>query len=204
MPRGVPSLGKSVERDKLQEESDIPKAELLGVIPDSTVETIQKPQPTTSYNDGVDVTTLPPPWETDPRWSRDNTNARQFVDVPDEWELRWLNPRLIDQFGWRDWMPVMSSDPRVKVKVRALVTVGNNIQRGGPNGPILAFMPRHWVESRQRIKDERVKRLSQSAVERQESLRETLKRSTRGGVVVTGVTHPTHTMGEGVDMQKDV
>ena len=142
-----------------------------------------------------------PPWESDPRWTRDNTNARRFVDAPDRWELRWLNPRQIDHSGLRDWQVVAASDPRVTVKNRSMIAPDNTIRKGGHGGMILAFMPKTWVESRNRLKNSQVNRRTQSAVDRQQDVKERINRGEYGPhVKVTSAAHPTHTSGDGRTM----
>lgn len=200
MPRGVPRLGAGVRPSSIEEHTEAPTADAVGTIRSTRIET----HTPTSYGSGADLTELPPPWEVDPRWSKDNTDARQFVRVPETWELRWINPRLIDQVGWRDWQPVMASDPQVTVLVRQLVDVNNNIRRGGQTGDVLGWMPRHWVESRKRQKAERVARMTASAPRRIEELRERMRRGGFGPhVALESATHPTHTVGEGRTMKDD-
>ena len=188
MPRGVPRLGRLVEQEALRETED------LGVLRTSS------PSAQVAFGAEVDITELPPPWESDPNYAKDNTDARRFIDVPVEWELRWINPRLLEAAGWRDWMPVMASDPRVTVKVQSLIDVGGNIRRGGPTGDLLAWMPKHWVESRRRKKAERAAQLTRQAVTRQDEVISQVRRATKGAVVVDSASHPTHTIGEGSTM----
>jgi len=143
----------------------------------------------------------PPPWETDdPRYAA--SDARQFVEVPKEWALRWLNPKIIEQSGWRYWQPVMASDPRVKVKVESMVTPEQNIRRGGAvGGDILGWMYQSWVESRRKLLSSAAAKLRESAIQRQELLKEEIKRGTYGPVSLTESKHPTHTKGEGRSMK---
>jgi len=145
---------------------------------------------------------LPPPWEADPKYLKHNTDARRFVDVPDKWELRWLNPRLIEANGLRDWEPVKSTDPKVKVKNRALITPEYYIRRGGQGGDLLCWMPRSWVISRNRLKLERAAKMAASAVARQEQTVEEIQRGHFGPHThVDSYRHPTHTVGDGRTMQ---
>src|SRR5262245_16922299 len=94
MPSGVPNIGsKHIHQAQTSAAGDlteIPQAKELGSIPMSTL----LPPPPTEER---------PPWETNPEWHRHNTDARRYVTVPAEWELRWLNPRLIEEVGLRDW-----------------------------------------------------------------------------------------------------
>lgn len=196
MPRGVPNLGRLAELDRLKEAAEVPTTKAVGTI---AVETIDV-KPATSFGAEIDMTELPPPWESDPSYAKDNTDARRFIDVPVDWELRWINPRLLEAAGWRDWMPVMASDRRVTVKVNSLIDAGGNIRRGGPGGDILAWMPKHWVASRLRLKAERVDRLTRQAVDKQDELASQVRGASRGRISVDSASHPTHTMGEGRTM----
>ena len=196
MPRGVPTINSRAE-----ELIDAPAPEVIGTIKPTT-------DPDSSLNrvGGVsfDPDETPPPWEVDPKYGRHTTDARRFVEVPENWELRWINPRMIDQYGWRDWQPVMASDPRVHVIVRQLIDPGNNIRRGGPGGDVLAWMYRSWVESRKAQKADLVARQTRRAVERSQRVREEINRGSFGpNLRVESVTHPTHTMGEGKSMETD-
>lgn len=143
-----------------------------------------------------------PPWEVDEHFGKHNSDARRFVDVPADWELRWLNPRLIDQIGTRYWQAVSASDPRVTVKVAMLRSPENYIRRGGPGGDILFYMPKSWVESRARWKAERNAKTTQSAVDRAAATAEAINRGEFGSKVSQAtVTHPTHTIADGRSMR---
>src|SRR5262245_1368871 len=83
-----------------------------------------------------------PPWEVQGGFAA--SDARAFVDVPSDWTLYWVNPRLLDQEGWRYWQKVDPADSRVKLKVDSMKQVDNTIRRGGVNGDILAWMPTYW------------------------------------------------------------
>ena len=143
-----------------------------------------------------------PPWEVDQSFGKHDSDARKYVDVPDEWELRWLNPRLIDQIGTRYWQAVSASDPRVKVKVRMLVSPENYIRRGGPGSDILYYMPKVWVASRDRWKAERNAKHTQTAVDRFQATAEAINRGEFGSKVgAATVSHPTHTIADGRTMR---
>lgn len=202
-PVGVPRIGSSLaaERDQRDELlADTPKAELIGVIPESTLRTSENPSLFTVPSGGSITDPPPPPWETDPNKVRDDTDARSFVECPREWVLRWVNPRLLDQIGWRWWEPVMDSDPRVNVRNRQMVSVEGNVRRGGRGGDILAWMWRSWYESNQARKQERVARRTQSAVERFEGLKE---RRFGPYIRFVGGSHPRQTIGEGRTMREN-
>lgn len=181
-------------------------AKVLGTL---AIDSLLKPeQPHSAWVAGgvpIDLTEAPPPWELKPEKRSDNTNARRFVEVPDTWELRWVSKRQLEKNGWNHWQPVMASDPRVKVLVSQMVDVGNNIVRGSQTtGDVLAWMPRHWVESRARHKAERTARLTQKAVQRQHALKEAYNRGEFGPHVrFEGAKHPTHTQADGRTLEKD-
>ena len=141
----------------------------------------------------------PPPWQTS--GAHPESDARNFVDVPPDWVLRWLNPRLIDLLGWRDWKPVMASDPRVVVHVKTCVDPSNNIRRGGHSGDVLSYMPRHWYEAKRAAQTKTTQQATQSAVDRQAQLREDFSRGRYGpSVRLDSATHPTHTIADGRTM----
>lgn len=147
----------------------------------------------------------PPPWEIDKGWLKHNTDARRFVSAPDAWELRWLNPKMIDRSGFRDWQTVSASDPRVTLKVPSMRDPSNLIRRGGQNGDILCYMPKHWVESRNLLKAERANKALQSSVARQQQFTEEVNRGHFGPHThMDAAKHPTHTMAEGKSMEKEV
>lgn len=179
---GTPKIGR---RDSLKEElSQTPPVEVLGTI-NPTI--IHSPEP-------------PPPWETgDTRYAA--SDARQFVDVPENWELRWINPKTLDQFGWRYWQPVLASDPRVTVKVDTMISPEHNIRRGGQTGDILAWMYRSWVAKRKQELAAASAQLKQSSVDRTGQLKEEFRRGTYGpNVSVSEARHPTHTIADGKSM----
>jgi len=197
MPRGVPTI------NSVREELSAPAitAEVLGTINE------QSPSDTTVAWEGpsgklMEMTEPPPPWEIeDTRYAV--SDARRFVDVPDSWELRWLNPKIIETMGWRYWQPVMATDPRVKVKVDSMVAPDNNIRRGGADGgDILGWMFKSWVASRRKQLAEVTDRQRDSASNRQSQLREEFRRGTFGpNVSIEEARHPTHTIGEGRSMR---
>ena len=184
MPRGVPAIG---QRDPTSETQELPQVEVLGTIPTHSKLISPNSDP-------------PPPWEQEDR-EHAPSDARRFVEVPENWELRWINPRLLESLGWRYWQPVMASDPQVTVKVSTMVSPEGNIRRGGIAGDILAWMPKSWVESRRREQQKLTAELTQSAVSRQDQLREEFRRGDYGAVTLEEARHPSHTIGEGRSMQ---
>jgi hypothetical protein len=177
MPTGTPRLQSRI--DDLMENKE---SQVLGTINPVTTEP-------------------PPPWEIAPGSELATLDARNFVTVPENWELRWINPRVLDQVGWRHWQPVMASDPLVKVKVSTLVSPEGNIRRGGIGGDILAWMYKTWVESRKAERRKKSALLKQSAVDRTGALKEEFRRGSFGpNISVESARHPTHTMAEGRSM----
>lgn len=197
MPRGVPRIGAGVGMARTSsagELTEAPQPEFIGTI---KPETLQPHRPSFE-EDG------PPPWEVDPKWAKHTTDARRFVDVPDRWELRWLNPRVIDQSGFRDWQTIAADDPRIVLKVPAMKAADNTIRRGGHGGPILCYMPKSWVESRQRLKADRAIKMTERAVDRQRQFTEEVNRGNFGPHIHADPgQHPTHTIAEGRTMEKD-
>ena len=142
-----------------------------------------------------------PPWEVDQSFGKHDSDARRYVDVPADWELRWLNPRLIDQFGMRYWEVVSTADPRVRLKVPTLRSPENYVRRGGPGSDILCFMLKSWVESRSRWKAERNAKHTQGAVEKSQATVEAINRGEFGHSVGSAtLVHPTHTIADGKTM----
>ena len=199
MPRGVPRIGSGHTSDV----EPIPANQTLGTI--STNVTHPAPSTASWSSEGgvsIDLSEPPPPWENDPQYGRHDTDARRFVKVPDNWELRWVNPRMIDRAGWREWQPVMASDPRITVLVKPLVSPENNIRRGGQGGDILCWMYKSWVESRLKVKAKKVAALQGKSVRQQEEAVENLRRSgAHRFMKVDAMHHPTQTIGDGRTMQ---
>jgi hypothetical protein len=136
----------------------------------------------------------PPPWELDDHSGLTESDAKRFVNCPANITLRWINPRLLDQFGWRDWQPVMASDPRFTVHVQTMISPEGNIRRGGFTGDILAWMYTSWVESRRRLLQKETARLTQSAVEQQEVLKDEFAKGKYGpNLKLEGAIHPRYT-----------
>lgn len=186
MPRGVPSLGS--------------QSEVLGTL-DSTITDPTPPRETTQWDSPtgrVSVVEPPPPWELDDTHGRALSDARHFVDVPDNIEVRWINPRVLDAEGWRDWQPVMASDDRFNVKVPTMVSPDGNIRRGGPTGDILAWMYRSWVESRRRQMATKTAQLTQQAVDQQAQLQDDFKAGKHGPhLTLETAKHPRYTLADG-------
>jgi hypothetical protein len=202
MPSGVPSLGANVEAEARMKaelaEAGIEGTEVVGNIrfgqPKAATWTSPDWQKTISIEEG------PAPWEV--AGSQDPSDARVFITCPDEWVLYWVNPRVLDALGWRGWKPVLSSDPRVKVKVPSMVSVENNIRRGGQGGDLLCYMPRHWYEVRKKQFAAETAKRTQASLDKMESLKDDFKRGKYGpNVSLDSAKHPTHTMADPQEMR---
>ena len=156
----------------------------------------------TTTGEQVTVADPPPPWETEDQQYM-QSDARRYIDVPDNWTLRWVNPRLLESQGWRYWTPVSANDPRVKMKVETMIAPDGTVRRGGVStGDILAWMYTSWVRSgRERLTKE-TERLTQSAIDRQEELKS--RYGPRSVITVDSAIHPTHTMAEGRSLKQDL
>ena len=193
MPKGVPRFGSH---------KSTPAPEVIGVIPSDAPMLDPTPQgPETvwqSESGSVSFAEEPPPWEVTGGDS-DMSDARRYVDAPAEVTLRWINPRLLESQGWRDWRPVLASDKRFKVLVSSMIAPDGNIRRGGTTGDILAFMPTHWVVKRRQILDEKTRAQSQSAIDKQEQLKEEMQRMSPY-LHIDAVKHPRYTNADGRTM----
>lgn len=142
----------------------------------------------------VSVSEPPPPWELADASGLLESDARRFVDAPADLTLRWINPRLLEQTGWRDWQPVSASDPRFKVHVKSMISPENQIRRGGFAGDILAWMYTNWVVSRRKQFEEMTAKQSQSAVDKQRELKEAFARGQYGpNIKLEKARHPRYT-----------
>ena len=173
------SAGRTFERrDNALADASGPAPEVLGTVSADALK--QK----------LDSALPPPPWEVGQ--GRDDGDARMFVDVPSEWTLRWINPRLLDQLGWRYWQPVSPSDSRVKVKINSMIAADNTIRRGGSTGDMLAWMYTHWVEARRQQIASATRDLAESVEAKRASLNEEFKRGTFGPYIQAEVKHSDH------------
>jgi len=196
------------DRDRRQELAQPkPGPQVLGTIAsDNPLLSVQPQGTVTEWTspDGskITLTEPPPPWEVADHGYAPS-DARRFVEVPPNWKLRWVNPRLLDSEGWRDWQALSASDPRVTVKVPTMVSPENYIRRGGSGGDILCWMWQGWYDSKIRLHSQRTAEQSGKAVEQHQQLKEESARGTFGPhVKIEGVTHPTHTMAEGKGLDK--
>jgi hypothetical protein len=147
----------------------------------------------------------PPPWETDPSYDRHDSDARKFVKVPDNVTLRWINPKIVSQSGLRDWQAVPAKgDPRFVLKLKTMAAPDNTIRRGDHAGDFLAWMYTAWVESRNRLKRQRVERQTSKATTKHQQTQEAYDSGKFGRYIRSGEgQHPTHTMAEGRTMGTD-
>lgn len=199
---GIPRIGRDFDVRKEMAEP-APSPEVLGVIPSSTLD--PEPQPaawTGPSGESLTMTEAPPPWETSAGY--DESDARHYVSAPSNVTLRWINPRLLDQMGWRYWQAVSPSDSRFTVKVKEMVFPDGTIRRGGQGGDILGWMLTSWVESnRRRLGDETRKR-TEAAVNRQEQLKDEFRRGRYGpNIRLEEARHPSHTIADGKSMSRD-
>lgn len=192
MPTGIPRLGQAAIEDHNSKklEDAFPGGEVLGEIKAKGPAVTAWDEP--DFGVQIQLEQGPPPWET--AGDHQPSDARNFLECPDEWVLRWINPKLLAQEGWRGWSPVRARDPRVKVKVPSMVSPEYQIRRGGHGGDILAYMPRHWFESNRTKYYIDVARRTQASVDKAMGLREQV-RNIHPGITVESVTHPTHTIG---------
>ena len=199
-----PRLGNGDTFRREEFAQPMPGPEVLGTLNPSITD--PNPRGTTSTWTREDGTVMElnepaPPWENaDDKYTA--SDARRFVEVPPQWRLHWVNPRLLDSEGWRDWQPVMASDQRVNVRVKTMVTPEGYIRRGGPGGDILAWMWQGWYESVKKKMREKTAAQTQSAMDKQAQLKEEFARGTYGPYLrVEGTKHPTHTQADGRTMR---
>lgn len=170
MPRGRPRLGLPhlpTSGATLPSGAPLPQPEVLGTVKESVLrEDVAASATWVSPNGEVVTIETAPPWAKLAVGSRNPSDARTFVDVPDDWVLRWMDKKRLEARGWQYWMPVTTTTPGVKLKVAAMRASDNTIRRGY-EGDILAFMPRSWFE--QRIKDKEAEVARKTAGVAQES-----------------------------------
>lgn len=174
-----------------------PGEEILGVVSEDITDSTPQQASATWAGGDMSLTEPPPPWELeDGEFTQ--SDARRYVDVPENWVLRWANPKLIEATGWREWKTVKPSDgAHVKLKVDSMLCPDGTIRRGGATGDVLVWMYRSWVESRRQQLLRATQRQSDSAVRQQEQLYDEFARR---GLRVDHAKHPTHTMAEGRSM----
>jgi hypothetical protein len=135
----------------------------------------------------------PPPWELED-YTYSPSDARRYVDVPANWKLFWINPRLLESSGMRYWTAVSASDPRVTVKISQMVAPDGNIRREGEKGDILCWMYDSWYRSLQTQSKKATDLQTQTALDKASTLKEDFNRGKYGPYVhLDSVNHPTHT-----------
>lgn len=181
--------------------------EILGQIPADAPVMQTGPQSVntqweTPESGSVELTEGPPPWEMEDQ-KMSLSDARRFIECPQDAVLRWGNPKLIEQTGYEYWKPVTpQSDARFRLKIPAMLAVDGTVRRGGnhnhESADLLLWMPRSWVESRRKQFQEKTRLLTQSAIDKQDELRDDFRRGKYGPFVhLEEAKHPTHTMFEG-------
>lgn len=141
----------------------------------------------------IDVEEGPPPWELED-YSYTPSDARRYVDVPSNWKLFWINPRLMESAGMRYWQPVTAGDPRVTVKIKQMHAPDGNIRREGEKGDILCWMYDSWYDSLREKTRQEISRQTQSALDKAAALKEDFARGKYGPYVhLDAANHPTHT-----------
>lgn len=197
----APRIGNPDRRAEIN--AEFPQPEVLGHINADDPTLDPKPQGiTTSWTNAeghtITLTEPPPPWEVQDGYGHSGSDARKFVEVPPNWKLRWINPRLLDSEGWRDWQALQASDARITVKVPTMISPEGYIRRGGSGGDILCWTWQGWYESKVREHIRVTNQQTQNAVDKQAELREEFKRGTYGpNVRLEDAKHPTHTQVDG-------
>lgn len=191
MPRGIPSIGSMFGSG----------AQVLGTVRDEI--TADAPPEETTFGAEVTMTEPPPPWEL-AQSGYALSDARRFVSVPDNIEVRWINPKVLDAEGWRDWQPVMASDKRFTVNVATMISPEGNIRRGGPTGDILAWMYKAWVVSRRKQFAEATEAQTLKMRQSQHQLKEDFQRNKYGPYTrLDSAAHPDGAILDGKALPKD-
>jgi len=190
----TPLMGRA---DRLNAMAEKQGETVLGTIPADSPLLKEGPQATSTQWSGpsgnIDLDEGPPPWELEDHQFADS-DARRYVEVPDNWVLYWINPRMLESAGWREWKPVTAGHPRVKVKVAQMLAPDGNIRRGGEKGDILTWMYRSWYESLQKKHRELTARQTQAAIDKTASLKDEFNRGKYGPYLhLDSAAHPTHT-----------
>jgi hypothetical protein len=179
----TPLMGRA---DRLNAMAAKQGEQVLGTIPADSPLLQEGPQDTSAQWSGpsgnIDMDEGPPPWELEDAQYADS-DARRYVEVPDNWVLYWINPRMLESAGWREWKPVTAGHPRVKVKVAQMLAPDGNIRRGGEKGDILTWMYRSWYDSLRRKHHEATQRQTQAAREKASAVSDDFKRGKWGPYV---------------------
>lgn len=199
---GAPSLGKNVFKTPASTGLDSATEDLLQVPQAEQVGTISQERLAQVIADTVP----PPPWEVDPSYDRHDSDARKFVEAPDNVTLRWLNPKIVSQSSMREWQAVPArGSTQFKLKLKSMAAPDNTIRRGDHNGDFLAWMYTAWVESRQRLKQARRDRQVGVAAARSRDTQEAYRRGKFGRFITSPeeARDPTGTLVDGRVLGKD-
>lgn len=199
MPRGGPRIGRKFQdqpasahlSSATEDLLHIPEAEEVGTVSREALKQIMDQVP-------------PAPWEVDGKSAFHDSDARKFVDAPDNVTLRWLNPKLVSQTGLRHWQAVPAKgDTRFKLKLKSLAAVDNTIRRGDSNGDFLAWMYTQWVESRTRIKKEANDRNSRKARDQHQKTAESFRNGSFSHYISSDTEPkiPTQTLADGKSLR---
>ena len=198
----APRLGQKVFDHPASATLDSATEELLQVPVPEVVGQISKEKLAQVIADTVPL----PPWEVDPSYDRHDSDARKFVEAPDNVTLRWLNPKIVSQSSMRDWQAVPAKgDKRFRLKLDAMRAPDNTIRRGDHQGDFLAWMYTAWVESRNRLKQARRDRARQSATQRARETQEAYRRGKFGRFITSpeDARDPTGTLVDGRRLDRD-
>jgi hypothetical protein len=197
-----PRLGQNVFKNPASTGLDAATEDLLQVPIAGPVGSISKEK----LAQVIAETVPPPPWEIDPSYDRHDSDARKFVEAPDNVTLRWLNPKIVSQSSMRDWQAVPAKgDRRFRLKLGSMAAPDNTIRRGDHNGDFLAWMYTAWVESRNRLKQARRDRQASSAAQRARDTQEAYRRGKFGRFITSpdDARDPTGTLADGRGLDKD-
>ncbi len=210
MPKGVPNIITNYDRNRAVREELMSGTgeQVLGHIPANSP--FLNPEPlspnTASWTreDGtvITITEPPPPWEVNDNSEFATSDARRFVEVPPQWRLYWINPKLLNSDGWRDWQAVQCSDPRVTLRVPTMKSPEGYVRRGGPDGDILAWMWDSWYQSKRQRNAEKTQAQGRDAMDKQANLADEMRRGRFGPYIrPERAIHPTHTNADGRTMR---
>jgi len=204
MPRGVPLIGSRRDEDVRKElAAGVQGEEVLGTIK-LTNAGPEGPVSTWTREDGTQVTLTepPPPWEVNDNSGYNTSDARRFVECPPNWRLYWINPKLLNSDGWRDWQAVLCSDPRVTLRVPTMKSPEGYVRRGGDGGDILCWMWDSWYQSKRQKNFEKTQAQGRDAMDKQANLADEMRRGRFGPYIQPErYTHPTHTNADGRTMR---
>ena len=204
MPRGVPTINSASSRlsSAAEELLQRPQPELLGTIPSQVLDPPAETATTWVSEDEVGtpvpitVTEPPPPWEVDAR--RDHTDARNYIQCPENVMLRWANPNLVKQIGLRDWKIVPATGhPWFRLLNSQMQSPDNTVRKGGEGGDFLVWMYQSWYAQRKTAREARNAQLTQASVDRHQQVQDQMDRGAFGPYIKSGGgQHPTRTIAD--------